>query len=182
MLSEISLKDISLIRRGRCLFSKLSLQLNSGDILWVKGANGAGKTSLLRVIAGLLPPSAGTVSVKGRIALADLRPSLDKDISLAKALAQWGVRELSPFHMQELAGVPLSMLSSGQNQRAQLLRLISSRAEIWLLDEPTTALDSKACAELESYFEQHRERGGIIMCASHQPLGLNGLKTLELGQ
>ena len=163
------------------LFKGLSLTLQGGDAAYVTGPNGVGKSSLLRLIAGLLDPFAGSVALSGRVALADQELALDARLPLAKALGFWagldgGTVEpaLAAVALGHLAAVPVRILSTGQRKRAVLARTMASGADIWLLDEPGNGLDTASLGRLNAVMAAHRAKGGIIIAASHQPLDLPG--------
>jgi heme exporter protein A len=185
----IRLQNICCVRGGRELFAGLSLALDPGEALMLTGPNGAGKSSLLRIMAGLLGVTAGTVQRAGSLGLVDGRDALDREATVANALGFWAridgggdlAGALSAMGIGHLASVPVRMLSSGQRQRAALARLIVSGADIWLLDEPSNALDSAGVAQLEAACAAHVERGGIVAAASHLSLTLPNAQRLELG-
>ncbi|MET0252045.1 MAG: ATP-binding cassette domain-containing protein, partial [Novosphingobium sp.] len=149
-----------------------------------------GKSSLIRILAGLLRPFAGHVERTGALAFADERPALDPAQPLGDALRFWakfdGVDEgvwseaAHGLGLGELLDVPVRYLSTGQRKRAVLARVVAGSAEIWLLDEPLNGLDAAACATLEVLVADHVGRGGIAVVASHQPLRVPGLRRLEL--
>lgn len=176
-------------RRGeRLLFRRLSLDLRAGDALHVEGVNGIGKSSLLRIVAGLLTPFAGTLETIGDIALLDERPALDPDMPLGKSLSFWQAVDgggdpsdaFARLGLTDLLDVPVRYLSTGQRKRASLASLLNRNAPIWLLDEPLNGLDSVAHDTVLRLIEEHCERGGICMIASHQTAKVTGLKTLDL--
>ena len=173
-------------RRGeRLLFRGLSLALAPGEALQVSGPNGTGKSSLIRILAGLLRPYAGTVERSGGQALLDERPALDEHLPLSRALAFWerldGQRaDLTRLGLGELTEVPFGYLSTGQRKRAALARVIAQDAPIWLLDEPLNGLDVAAVALVESIIAEHCAGGGIALVASHQPIALPGAQVLAL--
>ncbi len=163
------------------LFKGLSLTLQGGDAAYVAGPNGVGKSSLLRLIAGLLEPFAGSVALSGRVALADQELALDARLPLAKALGFWAGLDggtvdaaLAAVALDHLAAVPVRILSTGQRKRAVLARTMASGADIWLLDEPGNGLDTASLGRLNAVMAAHRAKGGIIIAASHQPLDLPG--------
>lgn len=165
--------------------------LSAGEAALVTGPNGAGKSSLLRAAAGLLPAAAGQVTRDGRIALADENAALDRDLPLQKALAFWAGLDggghrlgeaMEAMGLVHLSPVPVRMLSTGQRKRAALARVIASGAAIWLLDEPGNGLDSEAFGRLERACALHQGQGGIVVAATHQPLGLGNVRTITLGQ
>lgn len=185
MSARLAFQDVTLARGGRELFGGLSFDLGPGDALFVTGANGAGKSSLLRLAAGLLDAAAGTVVREGAVALADERPALDPALPLAKALGFWAgldgnVVALDAVGLAHLAEVPMRMLSTGQRRRATAARAIAQGAPIWLLDEPANGLDAAAAAQLEALIAAHRAGGGIAVIASHQPVGLPGAREIAL--
>lgn len=181
---------LACVRGGRVLFRGVSFALHAGEACHVTGPNGLGKSSLIRVLAGLLPAYAGTVTATGRMALADEKVALDTGLPLARALAHWtqldGGMEadiagaLAAVDLPHLADVPVRFLSTGQRKRALLARISLSRAPIWLLDEPANGLDSASIARLGTLMAAHRAAGGIVLAASHQPLPLENAQTLPL--
>jgi heme exporter protein A len=154
----------------------------------ITGPNGAGKSSLLRVAAGLLRASAGEVKRGGQATLADEAAALDERLTLGQALGFWarldGVRAeagMEPMGIAHLADVPVRMLSTGQRKRATLARAIASGAPLWLLDEPANGLDAEGQERLAAAMAAHRARGGAVLAATHQPIGLDGPASLALG-
>jgi heme exporter protein A len=186
-LSLLSLRNIACWRGGRLLFEGLDLDLAPGDAMLVTGPNGTGKSSLLRVAAGLLQPLAGTVEA-ARCALADERPALDPELPLSRALAFWQLGKgsieeaLGAAGLQHLADVPVRMLSTGQLRRAALARVVLSGAPLWLLDEPANGLDHASVKRLGQVIADHLARGGAVLAASHQPLPGSTWRTMELSQ
>lgn len=179
------------MRGDRLLFENLSLALDPGEAVLVTGPNGAGKTSLLRLIAGLLKPAAGSIAIEGSVALAAAdAAALDGLLPLAAALGFWARLDrvearavadaLDAMGIAGLAEVPVRMLSTGQRRRAALARVIAGGAGVWLLDEPGNGLDAAALEALGSAMARHRAAGGIIVAASHQPLGLAGAREVAL--
>jgi heme exporter protein A len=185
----LEFEGVACERGGRQLFAEVSFSLGGGDALWVRGSNGAGKSSLLRLAAGLL--KAATGSVHGSpAALADEALALDEEMRLERALRWWArmdgspekVREaLAAFGLLHLADVPVRMLSTGQARRARLARVLTTGAPLWLLDEPLNGLDSEGVEALGRVLERHRSEGGAVLTASHVPLPGAGWRELELG-
>lgn len=190
MQARLSAIDLACRRGDRVLFSRLSLALVGGDILHVTGANGIGKTSLLRILGGLLAPIAGSVSAEGNMALLDERLALDSDMALGKALRFWarldGVEFIAlesccdRLALSDLLDVPVRYLSTGQRKRAALVRLLGQQAPIWLLDEPLSGLDQPSQKLVAELVVEHSAAGGISVVASHQPLEAAGLQALAL--
>ncbi|MES2493950.1 MAG: heme ABC exporter ATP-binding protein CcmA [Pseudomonadota bacterium] len=183
---HLSARDLACRRGDRVLFAGLSLELAGGEALQVAGPNGIGKSSLIRILGGLLDPSAGTVSRSGQAGLVDERPALDQHLPLAQALVFWerfdgraaaATRQLG---LHNLGDVPVRYLSTGQKKRAALARLIAQAAPVWLLDEPLNGLDSDAAALVEQLVAQHCASGGLAVIASHQAITLPGTRRLDL--
>lgn len=172
MSSLLRFDRVALRRGGRLLFEELDFDLGAGDALHVAGPNGTGKSSLIRLAAGLLRPALGEVR-RVRVALADDAPALDRELPLARSLAFWSAdaeAALASWGLAELRDVPVRLLSSGQMKRAALARVAASDAPLWLLDEPLNALDADGAERLEQIIADHRASGGAVLAASHQPL------------
>lgn len=184
-------RDLSAFRGERLVLRGVSLHVPRGGALLLLGANGSGKSTLLRVLAGLKRPDAGVVlwdgadpdspaaylghgeAVKpGLTAAENLRFAAHAGGSITDALAAMG---LSP-----LADLPARMLSAGQRRRLALARLLLSPAPLWLLDEPSVGLDDASVARLGDVLQAHRERGGVVVTATHLPLPLPGAAELRL--
>jgi heme exporter protein A len=182
-MSLLTLDGVACLRGGRLLFEGLGLTLGAGEAALVSGPNGAGKSSLIRLAAGLLRPAAGTVE-RADAALSDEHLALDERQRLGDALGFW-VKDRAPgmaaMGLTQLAGVPVHMLSAGQRKRAALARVVASGAPLWLLDEPGNGLDADGLARLDAAMAAHRAAGGAILAATHQPLGLDGARKVELG-
>jgi heme exporter protein A len=174
---------VALVRGARLLFQGLDLELGPGEALHVAGPNGSGKSSLIRLAAGLLRPVAGMVE-RSTVALAEDGLALDRELPLGRALRFWGgpVEEaMDALGIGHLADVPVRLLSSGQQKRATLARVVASAAPLWLLDEPLNALDAEGASRLAALVQRHRDMGGAVIAASHQPLP-GEWRELELGQ
>jgi heme exporter protein A len=195
--------DLHCERGGRTIFQKLSFSLLRGNLLLVTGANGSGKTSLLRILCGLLSPSAGEVRWNGT-AIRSLKEEYAKQLVYLGHAP--GVKdELSPGENLEiacqLAGISVSgeelrgalarfglpeekavkQLSQGQRRRAALARLaLSAQVPLWLLDEPFAALDATAMALVEELIQGHVARGGAVVYSSHQQASLPETRVIQL--
>jgi heme exporter protein A len=183
----LRMERVACLRGGRLLFEGLDLVLAAGEAALVAGPNGIGKSSLIRVAAGLLRASAGTIARDGAAALADEGLGLDPKLPLGRALAFWARLDgtdagagMEAMDLTRLAAVPVRMLSTGQRKRAALARVIASRAPLWLLDEPANGLDTDGEQRLATAMANHLSGGGAILAASHQPLGLDGAKGVAL--
>ena len=163
--------DLALVRGGRLLFEGLKVELARGEALHVTGPNGCGKSSLIRLFAGLLKPSAGRI-VRADAALADEGLALDRELPLGRALGFWGTDRLAEamaaFGLDPLRDVPVRLLSTGQARRARLARVMASGAPLWLLDEPLNGLDRDGIARLDEAIAAHRATGGGVIAASHR--------------
>jgi heme exporter protein A len=188
---HLTAKDLACRRGDRLLFAGLSLDLAPGQACQIAGANGLGKSSLIRLLAGLMRPFAGTVERTGAMALVDERPALDEHQPLSAALAFWaaldrGCAPLDRLGIASLLDVPVRYLSTGQRKRAALARLIGQQAPVWLLDEPLNGLDTHGVELVEALVAEHCASGGIAVVASHQPFTLPasgpGLQRLDLAQ
>ncbi len=191
MSALLRLTDIACIRGDRLLFEGLSLALAPGDALWLRGPNGTGKSSLIRIAAGLLRAAAGSVERFGRIALIDEAAALDPELPLRRALDFWARvdtvdghtvdRAMAAMALEPLSEVPVAMLSTGQRKRAAMVRVIASGAPAWLLDEPANGMDDAAQARLVAAVAAHRANGGAVLLASHFALGVPDLAELDMG-
>lgn len=176
------------MRGDRLLFRRLSLDLGPSQGCHVTGANGAGKTTLLRTVAGLSAPFAGDVRCAGSVGLMDERSALEPDMTLGRALGFWfaldRTRErasvLDRLRLTQLVDVPVRYLSTGQTKRAGIARLLGQGAQIWLLDEPLSGLDTASQDMVSALISEHLGTGGIALIASHQPLAVPGLITLAI--
>jgi heme exporter protein A len=184
----LELRGVALIRGGRLLFEGLGLALEPGEAAIVTGPNGVGKSSLIRLAAGLLRATAGEVKRGGPAALADEAAALDERLTLGRALSFWARLDggradagMEAMGIAPLAAVPVRMLSTGQRKRATLARAIASGAPIWLLDEPANGLDADGQERLAAAMAAHRAQGGAVLAATHQPIGLEGAATVALG-
>lgn len=182
---RLAVTDLACQRGERVLFRGLGFVLEPGAALQVAGVNGSGKSSLLRVLGGLLAPLAGTVERAGAIGLVDERPALDPHLPLGKALSFWrrldsGNPGSDRLGLGGLDEVPVRFLSTGQKKRAAFARLLGQQAPVWLLDEPLNGLDTKGAALVEELAAEHCAAGGICLIASHQPFALKGMGRIDL--
>jgi len=197
---RLAASDLACVRGGRRVFRNLSFALGAGTALAVIGPNGAGKSSLLRLVAGLLRPAEGRLTLEGgdpELTIGEqahylghqdaLKPSLSVQENLAFWLDFLGAAEtkvdaaLAAVGLDGLAGLPALYLSAGQRRRLSLARLVAVERPMWLLDEPTSALDAAAQGVLADLMRAHRAGGGLILAATHGPLGLEGAEELRLG-
>ncbi len=196
---RLSAIGLGCVRGFRNVFSDLNLQLSSGDALALTGPNGAGKSSLLRLLAGLLRPSAGRVVLEGDTdegAVAERAHYLGHLDAFKTALTvgeniEFWIHYLGGEHdaapalaavgLESLEHLPAAYLSAGQRRRLSLARLIAVSRPLWLLDEPASALDSAGQEMLAGLMRAHLARGGMIVAATHGPLGVE-CKELQLGR
>jgi heme exporter protein A len=212
---RLAAADLACMRGGRPVFAGIDFSLASGELLALTGPNGSGKTSLLRLLAGLLPPAGGTVRLSSaaertgdgeRIVpnsdvqaddlihyfghLDGLKPVLTLKQNLAFWRALYGtgaaagaitigeaVAQVGLGHMQDL---PVSVFSAGQRRRAGLARLLTAPRPVWLLDEPTAALDKDGEAMLGGLMAAHLDSGGMIVAATHLALPVTPTQTLDM--
>jgi heme exporter protein A len=194
-------------RRGeRMVFTGVSFRLSVGGALILMGANGSGKTSLLRILATLLPRAAGRLLWRSTPIEADMtgyrtqlryvghQDAVKPDLTPRETLTFWTVLHgvgsrraprfadaaLAAFGLDEVADWPCRWLSAGQRRRLALARLLAAPASIWLLDEPTAALDYNNQQRLESAIATHRANGGRVVVASHQAIDIAGATMIKL--
>jgi heme exporter protein A len=204
--ADLIAEDLACRRGERLVFAGLSFSLPQGGALVLTGANGSGKTSLLRLVATLIAPAAGRLSWGAAAVESDvagyrarlhyvghqdgIKPTLTPRENLAfwAALRGCGPRQAAPaldvalaaFGIEAVADWPCRWLSAGQRRRLALARLLVAPAPIWLLDEPTAALDHDGQERLEQAIIRHRAAGGRVLAATHSPISLDGANTIIL--
>jgi heme exporter protein A len=200
MITSLTAEKLACTRGDKKLFEGLSFRVKAGQALAVEGANGAGKTSLLRMIAGFLAPVAGRIVIKTAEQESDdaeergksigwlghhdglkpqltVREQLDFFAHLYRSMAEANI--LAQVGLSRQADLPCRYLSAGQRRRLALARLLASKRPLWLLDEPFAALDASGQALVAHLMARHCGDGGIIIAATHEPLGL-GNESLKL--
>jgi heme exporter protein A len=187
------------VRGGREIFAGLGFEAAAGEALAVLGRNGSGKTSLLRLIAGLLVPADGTIALEGgdgELTLPEQchylghRDALKPALSVQENLSFWAdflggercaaAESLTTVGLDHATHLPAAYLSAGQRRRLSLARLLTVRRPVWLLDEPTTALDAAGQDMFARLMRDHLGRGGLIIAATHAPLGIES-RELRIG-
>ena len=191
--------NIACVRGGREVFARLSFSVHGGEALMVTGRNGAGKSSLLRVIAGLVRLSGGQLALDGggdasigeQVHYLGHQDAVKPALSVLENLSFWtgylggrgdSLTALKTVGLGALADLPAVYLSAGQKRRLSIARLIAVRRPIWLLDEPTSALDAPSQATLTKLMRAHLRSRGLIIAASHGAIGLGRAKELRLGR
>jgi heme exporter protein A len=177
------------------VFANLSFSMTAGQCCELRGANGAGKSSLLRLIAGLIPPAAGSLTFDGQTEVAKQshfiahQDAMKSAMTVEQNLRFWcdmlGGTDiacaLSAFNLEYLKHDPAQLLSAGQRRRLSLSRLFLSKRPLWLLDEPMTALDMSAQVILRKHIRTHLGQGGMVLAATHGDLGVTPDQTITLG-
>ncbi|MBP0617319.1 heme ABC exporter ATP-binding protein CcmA [Jiella mangrovi] len=209
-VSHVALRGLVVGRGSVAAAGPFDTGVSAGEALVVTGPNGAGKSTLLRTLAGLLPPVTGAISLEGIDAadgepaarLADAahyvghRHGMKGPVTVGDNLAFWArylggaakardrlatpAEALAAVGLPGLDAIPFSYLSAGQQRRASLARLLVAERKVWILDEPTSALDAASQERFAGLVETHLTAGGIVIAATHQPLGLKAAKTLHI--
>lgn len=196
---ELRAKELTCNRGGREVFRDLSFGVSTGEAMVVTGRNGAGKSSLLRMIAGLVRIAAGRLTLEGGeadIPIGEqahylghqdaMKPSLTVGENLqfwSRFLGDERVVEpaLEAVELAPLADLPAAYLSAGQRRRLSIARLVAVPRPIWLLDEPTSSLDAPSQKRLAELMRGHLVNGGMIIAAAHGTIGLERARELKLG-
>jgi heme exporter protein A len=192
--------NLACIRGGRVVFTQLNFSVADGEALLITGRNGAGKSSLLRVIAGLVRLAHGKLNLEGgdpeaaiseQVHYLGHQDALKPALSVAENLRFWAAYlgnaegdvepALEAVALAPLANLPAAYLSAGQRRRLSIARLIAVKRPIWLLDEPTSALDVASQGRLAGLMRDHLGGGGMIVAATHGPIGLEAPREMRIG-
>ncbi len=192
---SLIVENLTCVRDDRPVFSRFSLKAQAGDAILLYGANGAGKSSLLRMLAGLLPVTAGSIrwqdpatALSPPPAYCGHRDPIKAWLTVGEHLDFWcalhggGRIDLATkvFGLNRFLSVPCGLLSAGQKRRLSLARLMLTSAPVWLLDEPTVSLDSEGIAQLETLIADHRAAGGLVIAATHAEMAIPKAVTVKL--
>jgi len=206
-MTTFSGRDLSCIRGERLVFQGLNFSIDAGDALVLIGPNGSGKSTLLRVMAGLLKPATGHLAWngepvnddpeehRGRLHYVGHHDAIKPVLTVTENLTFWAglhasgdgaalavEKALDILSIPHLAEIPGRFLSAGQKRRANLARIFAAPAPVWLLDEPTTALDKASIARLEDAIAEHRAGGGMVVLSTHMDVALETPKVLDLAE
>lgn len=198
---RLSAVDLACRRGGREVFAGVGFSLGSGEALTITGRNGAGKSSLLRIVVGLVRIAQGRIALEGgdpELTIGEQahylghQDALKPSLSVAENLRFWAGffgsprpetnKPLEAVGLDALAGLPAAYLSAGQRRRLSIARLLAVKRSIWLLDEPTSTLDATAQEQLSGFMRAHLAAGGLILAATHGTIGISGTRELQLGE
>jgi heme exporter protein A len=197
---RLSASDLACRRGGRDVFAGVNFSVESGEGLTIRGRNGAGKSSLLRMVVGLVRVAGGRLDLAGgdtELTIGEQahylghQDALKPSLSVGENLRFWSrffgaaadvAQPLAMVGLDALVDLPGAYLSAGQRRRLSIARLLAVKRPLWLLDEPTSTLDATAQEHLGGIMRAHLAEGGIIIAATHGALGLDGTKELLLDQ
>jgi len=198
---RLSATKLACRRGGREVFTAISFALVSGEILAITGRNGAGKSSLLRTVVGLIRIAEGRLELEGgdsELSIAEQahyighQDALKPALSVGENLRFWTgflggktaetAAALQAVGLDTLSDLPAAYLSAGQRRRLSIARLLAVKRPIWLLDEPMSTLDAAAREYLTGLMRAHLTEGGLILAATHGPLGIGAARELRLGE
>ena len=196
---RVNAVDLGCRRGGREVFAGVSFQLARGEALAVTGRNGAGKSSLLRIIGGFIRPAGGRLWLEGgdpELTVAEQahylghQDAVKPSLSVAENICFWTAffgtdahkvqDALESVGLGAIAALPAAYLSAGQRRRLSIARLLAVKRPIWLLDEPASTLDAGGRDRLTDFMQSHLAGGGLILAATHSALGLSGAQELSL--
>ena len=197
-------RDLTCVRGDRRLFSGVGFSMAAGDCLHVRGENGVGKTSLLRLLTGLSKPESGEVLWNSKsitqessafhreLLFLGHRDALKDELSALENLQMYAALDdiklsledalaaLARFGLRGRENLPIHCLSAGQKRRVLMARMLTRNARLWILDEPFNALDVHAIDQLEALIAEHLAKGGMLVLTSHQAVKLPTVKVLDL--
>jgi heme exporter protein A len=184
MTSLLRFDDLACRRGGRLVFSGLSGAVEAGALIELTGPNGSGKTSLLRLLAGLGEAASGIIARACSIAWLGHESALKPGQTVRQEMRFWTTGDseaaLKALNLASLADLPCRLLSAGQKRRVALARVIASGAPLWLLDEPSVGLDSASLDDLRAVIARHRAGGGGVLMATHFSLDAPGTSLLVM--
>ena len=200
-MMRLSATDLACRRGGREVFAGVGFSVTAGEVLLISGRNGSGKSSLLRMVVGLLRAAAGRIVLQGgdpELTVGEQahylghQDALKPSLSVGENLRFWAdflgaaapdvAAPLAAAGLDALADLPAAYLSAGQRRRLSIARLIAVKRPIWLLDEPASTLDAAGQSRLTELMRTHLSEGGLILAAAHGTIGLDGASELRLGQ
>lgn len=200
-------RNLGIERGGITLFSSVNFLLEENQMLFISGANGAGKSTLLRIIAGLLSPLSGSVHLFDGVSHFTVAPfahyfgeknAMKPQLSIAENLKFWAqfyqpsltasaiqdlIRNaLAKIELLHLMNLPFNVLSTGQRRQIAICRLLLDKRALWIIDEPTSGLDNKACDIFSALLQEHLDHKGMVIAASHLPLGIQASHEIALSR